>query len=69
MCSCEWKWQVNKDCACAGCLDTLNLARQNGLCVVEEHREKAAATKVYSRDDFQAVNRFESEYQLLLPKH
>ncbi|WAQ99892.1 MYCB2-like protein [Mya arenaria] len=35
-----------------GCLDTLMLARQNGLTVVEEQREKAAAAKVYNKDDF-----------------
>ena len=35
------------------------LARQNSLTVVEEQREKAAAAKVYSKDDFSMVNRFE----------
>ncbi|XP_052792731.1 E3 ubiquitin-protein ligase MYCBP2-like isoform X2 [Mya arenaria] len=43
-----------------GCLDTLMLARQNGLTVVEEQREKAAAAKVYNKDDFSVVNRFEN---------
>ncbi|KAH3832515.1 hypothetical protein DPMN_105805 [Dreissena polymorpha] len=45
----------------AGCLDTLTLARQNNLTVLEESKEKAATSKVYNKDDFSIVNRFESK--------
>ncbi|XP_052283534.1 E3 ubiquitin-protein ligase MYCBP2-like isoform X2 [Dreissena polymorpha] len=43
-----------------GCLDTLTLARQNNLTVLEESKEKAATSKVYNKDDFSIVNRFEN---------
>ena len=45
----------------SGCLDTLTVAKQNNLTVLEEAKEKTAATKVYTKDDFSIVNRFESE--------
>ena len=45
----------------SGCLDTLTVANQLKLSVSEESREKAAINKVYSKEDFNVVNRFESE--------
>ncbi|XP_035827428.1 E3 ubiquitin-protein ligase MYCBP2 isoform X3 [Aplysia californica] len=43
-----------------GCLDTLTVANQLKLQVAEESREKAAISKVYSKEDYTVVNRFES---------
>nr|AOV18880.1 myc binding protein 2 [Lymnaea stagnalis] len=43
-----------------GCLDTLTVANQLKLHVAEESREKAAINKVYSKEDYTVVNRFES---------
>ncbi|KAL3880398.1 hypothetical protein ACJMK2_032642, partial [Sinanodonta woodiana] len=43
-----------------GCLDTLTTAHQHNLSVQEEAREKQATTKVYAKEDFSLVNRFES---------
>lgn len=45
-----------------GCLDVLTMAQQANLTVVEETKEKQATSKVYTKDDFTMVNRFESEY-------
>ena len=45
-----------------GCLDTLTRANQLGFTVLEEEKERqAAATKVYSKEDFSVVSRFESK--------
>ena len=44
-----------------GCLDTLTVAKQCNLTVLEEAKEKAASTKIYNKDDFSVVNRFESK--------
>lgn len=38
------------------------MAQQANLTVVEETKEKQATSKVYTKDDFTMVNRFESEY-------
>ncbi|XP_053398701.1 E3 ubiquitin-protein ligase MYCBP2-like isoform X4 [Mercenaria mercenaria] len=43
-----------------GCLDTLTIAKQSNLTVLEEAKEKAATTKIYNKDDFAVVNRFEN---------
>ncbi|CAG5134648.1 unnamed protein product, partial [Candidula unifasciata] len=43
-----------------GCLDTLTIANQLKLQVVEESREKTSISKIYSKDDYSVVNRFES---------
>lgn len=43
-----------------GCLDVLTMAQQANLTVVEETKEKQATSKVYTKDDFTMVNRFES---------
>lgn len=45
-----------------GSLDVLTMAQQANLTVVEETKEKQATSKVYTKDDFTMVNRFESEY-------
>ncbi len=44
-----------------GCLDTLTTAQQLNLTVVEEEKEKRVSTKVYTKEDFSVVNRFESK--------
>ena len=46
----------------SGCLDTLTVAKQQNLVVVEEAKEKTSLTKVYTKDDFSVVNRFESKF-------
>ncbi|KAK6172343.1 hypothetical protein SNE40_016020 [Patella caerulea] len=43
-----------------GCLDTLTIARQLNIQVAEETKEKQTTTKVYSKEDFSVLNRFES---------
>lgn len=43
-----------------GCLDVLTMAQQANLTVVEETKEKQTTSKVYTKDDFTVVNRFES---------
>ncbi|XP_064637403.1 E3 ubiquitin-protein ligase MYCBP2-like isoform X3 [Lineus longissimus] len=43
-----------------GCLDTLTTANRMGVTVIEEDREKALASKTYSKEDFSVVNRFKS---------
>ena len=45
-----------------GCLDTLTIAKQQNLVVHEEAKEKTSSTKVYTKDDFSVVNRFESKF-------
>ncbi|CAE1311209.1 MYCBP2 [Acanthosepion pharaonis] len=42
------------------CLDTLTTAQQLHLTVYEEAKEKLAATKDYTKEDFSVVNRFDS---------
>lgn len=44
-----------------GCLDTLTTAQQLGLSVFEEEKEKHTTSKVYSKEDYSIVNRFESK--------
>ncbi|XP_059170813.1 E3 ubiquitin-protein ligase MYCBP2-like isoform X4 [Physella acuta] len=43
-----------------GCLDTLTVANHLKLHVAEESREKTTINKVYSKEDYTVVNRFES---------
>ncbi|KAL4230611.1 E3 ubiquitin-protein ligase mycbp2 [Mactra antiquata] len=43
-----------------GCLDTLTIAIHNNLTVLEESKEKASTSKIYNKDDFSVVNRFEN---------
>ncbi|XP_076446720.1 E3 ubiquitin-protein ligase MYCBP2-like isoform X7 [Babylonia areolata] len=43
-----------------GCLDTLTIAQQLKLEVLEEAKEKTAQAKVYTKEDYSVVNRFES---------
>ncbi|CAK9797457.1 E3 ubiquitin-protein ligase MYCBP2 [Anthophora quadrimaculata] len=44
-----------------GCLDTLTQAQDENLCIVEENEcNQSTNGKVYSREDFVTVNRFES---------
>ncbi|XP_055893471.1 E3 ubiquitin-protein ligase MYCBP2-like isoform X4 [Biomphalaria glabrata] len=43
-----------------GCLDTLTVAHQLKMQVAEESREKTSINKVYSKEDYTVVNRFES---------
>ncbi|CAI9731993.1 E3 ubiquitin-protein ligase MYCBP2-like [Octopus vulgaris] len=42
------------------CLDTLTTAQQLHLVVYEETKEKRAATKDYTKEDFSIINRFDS---------
>ena len=49
-----------------GCLDTITLSKQNNLTVIEEAKEKTSTTKIYTKDDFSIVNRFESKCLSLL---
>ena len=46
-------------------MDTLTVAKQQNLIVVEEAKEKTSLTKVYTKDDFSVVNRFESKLKYL----
>ena len=39
-------------------------AQQLGLSVYEEEAEKQTSSKVYTKEDYSVVNRFESEYRL-----
>ena len=48
-------------CLCLGCLDTLSTASQLGLNVYGEQKEKLTTAKVYAREDYAVVNRFESK--------
>jgi E3 ubiquitin-protein ligase MYCBP2 len=43
-----------------GCLDTLTIAQQLKMEVLEEAKEKTAQAKVYTKEDYSVVNRFES---------
>ena len=55
--------------AFSGCLDTLTVAKQQNLVVVEEAKEKTSLTKVYTKDDFSVVNRFESKFNPFLHEY
>lgn len=46
----------------SGCVDTLTSAQQLGVAVLEEEKEKQPAAKVYTKEDFSIVNRFESQF-------
>lgn len=47
-----------------GCLDTLTQAQDENFSIVEENEcNQATHGKVYSREDFVTVNRFESAYK------
>ena len=49
-----------------GCLDTLTAAEDLHFTVLEEEAEKPVANRVFSKDDFSMVNRFESKLKLYL---
>ena len=49
-------------CLYPGCLDTLATAHQLQLSVLEEEKEKQTTTKVYTKEDYSVVNRFESKW-------
>ena len=51
-----------------GCLDTLTIAQQLKLEVLEEAKEKTAQAKVYTKEDYSVVNRFESQWPLAFKK-
>ncbi|XP_070552183.1 E3 ubiquitin-protein ligase MYCBP2-like isoform X2 [Ptychodera flava] len=42
------------------CLDTLTAAQNAGVSVAEEKHDSQSSAKVYTKDDFTAINRFES---------
>jgi E3 ubiquitin-protein ligase MYCBP2 len=44
-----------------GCIDTLSTVKQLGVSAFEEETEKQPAAKVYVKEDFSVVNRFESK--------
>lgn len=53
----------------SGCLDVLTMAQQANLTVVEETKEKQTTSKIYTKDDFTVVNRFESECNMWIVPH
>ena len=42
------------------CIDTVTWANENGLSVAEDDISNVASVRVYTKEDFMAVNRFES---------
>ena len=52
----EW---ISKHLIFVGCLDILTTAHQMGLTFFEEEKDKQASTKVYAKEDFFVLNRFE----------
>lgn len=46
---------------CAGCLDTLAAMQELKMGVASAEEETQAVMKVYSKEDYSVVNRFESE--------
>ena len=59
----EW---ISKHLIFVGCLDILTTAHQMGLTFFEEEKDKQASTKVYAKEDFFVLNRFESKRSELL---
>lgn len=47
---------------CAGCLDTLAAMQELKMGVASAEEETQAVMKVYSKEDYSVVNRFESEF-------
>lgn len=47
-----------------GCLDTLAAMQELKMGVASAEEETQAVMKVYSKEDYSVVNRFESEYRL-----
>lgn len=47
-----------------GCLDTLAAMQELKMGVASAEEETQAVMKVYSKEDYSVVNRFESEYTL-----
>lgn len=43
------------------CIDTVTWAHERGLTVVEDDLQTVATVRVYTREDFTTVNRFESK--------
>lgn len=48
---------------CAGCLDTLAVMQELKMGVASAEEETQAVMKVYSKEDYSVVNRFESEFK------
>ena len=46
----------------AACLDTITTLQQLGLGVTEDEEEKKPQVKVFTKEDFSVVNRFDSEF-------
>lgn len=49
------------DVLCAGCLDTLAAMQELKMGVASAEEETQAVMKVYSKEDYSVVNRFESK--------
>lgn len=43
------------------CIDTVTWAHEHGLTVIEDDPQTVATVRVYTREDFTPVNRFDSE--------
>ena len=51
----------------AACLDTVTTVQQLGLTVSEDETEKQPQTKVFTKDDFSLVSRFDSKSDAPIP--
>ena len=51
------------------CIDTVTWAHEHGLTVIDDDPHTEATVRVYTREDFTPVNRFESEWVILLDYH
>lgn len=49
---------------CSGCLDTLAAMQELKMGVASAEEETQAVMKVYSKEDYSVVNRFESKWAL-----
>lgn len=50
--------------SCVGCLDTLAAMQELKMGVASAEEETQAVMKVYSKEDYSVVNRFESKWVL-----
>lgn len=58
-----YKWTSESSLVvCAGCLDTLAAMQELKMGVASAEEETQAVMKVYSKEDYSVVNRFESEF-------
>lgn len=48
---------------CSGCLDTLAAMQELKMGVASAEEETQAVMKVFSKEDYSVVNRFESKYR------